>query len=104
MFEDDFTEMMVDEITWEQSSGLDANGMRAYGSGTTVKCRIEPKTRKTQDSTGADVVSHVTIYTFEAPQISPKDRITLPDGEQPPILVVRRPPDRDGAHHTEVLL
>ena len=103
-FEDDFLETMVDKITWEQFIGNDENAMPQFGRTQTLQCRISPKTRQVLDKDNREVVSHCTIYPAYSPDISPKDRITLPDGDQPPILRVERPPDRDGPHHTEVMI
>lgn len=103
-FEEDFLECMVDEIIWEPSTGNDANAMPTFGRAQTLQCRISPKTRQVLDKDNREVVSHCTIYPAYAPDISPNDRITLPNGDQPPILRVERPPDRDGAHHTEVMI
>jgi hypothetical protein len=104
MFEDDFLEMMVDSVTWEPFAGNDANGNRTYGTSQTLQCRISPKHRQTQTDGGAIAVSKSTIYFAGAPDISPKDRLTLPNGDQPPILTAGVIPDRDGAHHTEVTI
>ena len=105
MFEDDFLETMIDEVTWEPYAGVDANGNRTYGSATTLQCRIAPKTRQVQDVDGTILVSSSTIYTAGAPDISPKDKITLPDSDKPTVILrVNRSPDRDGPHHTEVII
>lgn len=102
MFEEEFLDTMVDEVTWEPSTGYDADGAPAFGTGVTIKCRVSPRARKVLDAHGTEVVSAAVIYTEEAPAVSPNDRITLPDGSQPVIIRVERPPDRDGAHHTEI--
>ena len=103
-FEDDFLECMVDEVAWEKFTGTDANSNRQYGPPKTLQCRVSPKTRQVLTADGASVVSHSTVYPAGSPDISTKDRITLPNGEQPPILRIERPPDRDGPHHTEVMI
>ncbi len=104
MFEDDFLECMVDEVTWEKATGTDANGRPTYGPAKTLQCRVSPKPRKVQNMKGDEVVSSATIYPAGSPDIQPEDRITLPNGEDPPIIRVERPPDTDGAHHTEILV
>ena len=102
MFEDEFLEMMTDTVTLERMTGVDADVMRVYGSATAYQCRISPKPQQILDTTGREVVSTATIHFARSPEIDPEDRITLPDGSQPQILRVARPPDRDGAHHTTV--
>jgi len=104
MFEEDFLECMVDEITVEAFTGFDEDGQPTFGPATTIQCRISPKQRQIQNVHGADVTSVASIYPAYAPTIDPLDRITLPNGEQPPILRVEVPPDTDGAHHTKVMI
>lgn len=104
MFEDDFLETMVDEIIWQKKVGYDSDGRPTFGAPTTLQCRISPKVRHILDVHGTDVVSHATIYPAYSPAIGVEDKITLPSGVTPLILRVERPPDRDGAHHTEVMV
>jgi hypothetical protein len=104
MFEDEFLEMMIDTVTLERRTGVDADGVVTYGPPSVLKCRISPKPKQILTMTGREVVSTATIHLVGAPEVSPEDRVTMPDGDQPPILRVARPPDRDGPHHTEIFV
>lgn len=99
-----FRDMMVQFIEWEPRTGLDQYGDAVYGSAVTVRCRVVEKQRMTRNVSGQEMVSTTTIYVLGTPGIDMEDRITLPDGTQPPILNVRMFPDENGPHHEEVYL
>lgn len=103
-FEDDFLDMMVDQIIWEKVLGTDEYGNFVYAAPVTIQCRIAPKATRFLTANGDEVLSKANIYTAGDYDIQGNDRITQPNGEADPVLRVSRPPDGDGAHHVEILV
>lgn len=99
-----FLDLMVHTITLERRTGLDEYGDPVFGSGITLRCRVVGQERFTRAVDGQEVVSTTTVYVIGDNGIKSVDRITLPDGTQPPILATRTFPDEFGTHHQEVLL
>ena len=103
-FEDDFLDVMVDTITWESVTGTDEYGNHAYADPVTIQCRVSPKAVQVLTPNGEEVVSKASIYTAGDVAIGAQDLITQSDGSVDPVIRVARPPDGDGAHHTEVFI
>lgn len=103
-FESDFLELMVDTLTYEHETGTRDGYAKATGFGApvTVTCRIVHSTRMVRADTGEEIVSRSHAYLAGAPGIRVNDRITMPDGSQPPVVAVERFPDTDGPHHEVV--
>jgi len=99
-----FADLMVHTITLERRVSVDQYGSATFGAGTHFKCRVVGQERFTRGAGGQEVVSTTTIYILGDNNIQSVDRITLPDGTQPPIIAVRTYPDEFGTHHQEVLL
>lgn len=103
-FEDDFLDVMVDEIIWEKMTGVDEYGNRLYAAPVRIKCRIEPSPQQFLTTHGNEVVSKAKIFTAGDYAVAADDKVTLPDGEADPVLRVARPPDGDGSHHVEITI
>lgn len=101
--EADFKELMTQTITIEAFAGNNAHGEPSYSS-TAVShtARVVGKTKMVRTAEGKEVVSTSQAYIYGSPGITPKDRITLPDGTQPVILHVASYPDENGDHHQVV--
>jgi hypothetical protein len=95
---------MHDEITWEPALTRDVHGQVAtYGPAVQLECRVTYRNRMTRDTTGTEKISTTTIYVAGAPGIDVADRITLPDGSQPPIITRKKFPHEDEMAHEEIL-
>lgn len=103
-FEDDFLEMMIDEITWEKATGTDEYGNATYAAPVKIQCRVSTKPTRVLTPSGDEIVSKATIYTAGDFDIEPDDRITQANGEADPVLRVSRPPDLDGKHHVGITI
>ena len=97
------TELMVDSITVAAVSAKDAYGKRTWGSATTLSnCRVQSGDHKILDSLGQEKVATGRVYIAGSPTLTLNDKITLPDGSQPPVLAIDRLGDENGSHHTVV--
>lgn len=103
-FDSDFLELMVDEVQLQPSTGHDVHGAATHGAATTWRCRVVYKDRIYRTITGDTVASFASVIFAGSPAVGTSDKITLPDGTSPPILLAKRFSDENGAHHTEVAL
>ena len=88
---------MTSTITVEPWTGQDVYGKATYGTAVSIAARISEKPSRVLDSAGQTVVTGATAWTDAANTvITSKDRVTLPDGSQPPLIAVHRMPDDIG--------
>ena len=78
--------LMLDAVTVEPRIGIDPYTQPLYGLGVAYQCRIEGAVRQIRMTDNTVKISNTTIYLAGDYGISPMDRVTLPDGTQPPIL------------------
>lgn len=94
-------EIMVDSITIAGVATKDAYGKRTWTSPTTItNCRVQTGNHKVIDSAGAEQVAVGKVYVPGSPTVTLYDKVTLPDGTQPPLLTIDRVGDEIGANHT----
>lgn len=103
-FDTAFLDLMPHSVTIESWLKDDAYGKPKFGYAVSRQCRVVAKPQVIRDKDGRERVSRARVFMGGAFGIDPKDRITLPDGTQPPILQVQKFPDEDGAHHEVVLV
>lgn len=94
---------MVDVVGLEAFLGVDAYGRPSYSAATVVLGRVEPTHRRVYNPDETYTVATSRVFLPETPVVSPRDRITLPDGSQPRILAVERQGDERGPHHQVVI-
>lgn len=97
-------DLMLDTITIEHKIGQDSNNKFSYGPPITgVQCQIVRSNKRVLDRTGREVTSRVQI-TLGRPEIEVQvdDRITLPDGSQPPIISIQAAKDETGPYWEEI--
>ena len=99
----DFADLMTSDVTVESLSSRDEYLQPTYGTAVSFKARVSFKERWIRRSDGSTVHSRGEVWLLGTPDIDPEDRITLPGGDQPPILEVMRPSDEGGIHHTKVI-
>ena len=109
-----FEDFMFEQVTHEQLlANSDGYGGKSYGSGRSIRCRIEQRSKLTRDAQGKEVVSNTTLLLKPVAEdgttivVGPSDRFTLPAGytpQQPPIISVERHNDEGSLHHWAVLL
>jgi len=98
-------DLLLQTITLERRTGLDQYGAHTYGTAESLAARVVNRLRMVRNVAGQEVTSNTTIWIIGNNDIKAVDRITLPDGTQPPIIDVLTYPDETGVtHHQEVLL
>jgi hypothetical protein len=109
-WETDFDEFMVHTVTHEPYLSQNDYGEEAYGPAVTIQARVVYKPELISTGAGEaasavrQVVSTALVYCSGVPAWGMRDRITLPDGSQPPIIQVRTYPDEDSDHHQVVVV
>lgn len=98
----DWEDMLINTCYHQALSSRDASGVPTYGTAATYKCRVVYKNARVVDSYGNEVVARGMIWFMGTPNIDPNDKITMPDGDAPPIISVERYTDEVGLHHTKV--
>lgn len=101
----DWLDMMPHSVTYEACLGHDDYGKPlAYDDAVTYSARVRYKSQRvTSRVSGQDTIAAGSVWIAGIIQgISPSDRLTLPDGTQPPILNWEVVPDEAGDHHTKV--
>lgn len=77
------------QLLIERWSGQDVYGQASYLPVIRCFCRVQNQQEIIRDQRGQEIVSKTNIYVDSAVVVGLKDRITLPDGTQPPILQVK---------------
>jgi hypothetical protein len=94
------TEIMIDTITVASVTAKTAYGVRTWGTATTISnCRVQTGSHKVLDSEGTEKVASGKVYVPGSPTITINDKLTLPNGSQPPIIKVVSVNDQSGANH-----
>lgn len=103
--------LMTDTISWSTSGATSQYGVPTWStSGTTMRARIVIKHGEVRDRGGAvrEAQGHLwcvqdsTHTNGQTMTPTPDDRVTLPDGSSPPVLLVETYPDDSGLHHHKV--
>jgi len=98
-------EMLGETITQRVYVSQDLEGAPTYGPPFTRPARVQWRPQRITIGTGEERVSRAKIFLEPTPGISPHDRLTLPDGTSPPLLLIY--PARDEASvldHYEVYI
>jgi len=112
-WETEFEEFMNDVVTREAFSGRNDYGEPSFSGSESIAARVVYKPQLV--ATGAseitsavqEVLSKANVYVGPDPVWSIQDRITLPDGSQPPIIAVQTYPDETSnpsIHHQVVVV
>jgi hypothetical protein len=97
------TDIMVDTITLAAVSAKDAYGKHTWSTAVTVaNCRVQTGNHKVVDATGVEAIAVGKVYVPGSPALSLFDKVTLPDGTQPPIITIDRVGDEIGSNHTVI--
>jgi hypothetical protein len=96
--------MLTQTITLEPYQSQDAYGTPQYGSPVTLAARVEYRPRRVLTSLGEERVSRGRVFVDgAAPAFDLRDRLTLPDGTRPALLVAAPVYDEQGVlDHWEV--
>lgn len=95
--------LMTDTVTLEPYSGQNSHAEPTFGAGVQYQARVVGRTRLVRDTDGQQVVSNQTVYLATIPAtLTTRDRITLPDGTQPLMMMIERVPDEHGAYYVAI--
>lgn len=98
-----FLDLMPSTVTVYAKTATDAYGKFTFsGTGTAVRCRIQPSDNVVTTADNRNVVSRGTIIFYGTPTITTDSKIVLPDNTIPLILTVQVHNDDTGTHHTTV--
>lgn len=101
----DFEELMDETVLLETVLTRDARSRPLTFAGPVAyPAHIERAEDVITDEAGPVWQRAATIFLGGAPDVTQDDRLTLPDGSQPPIERVTRQRDEDGGHHTAVTI
>jgi len=81
-------DMLGETITQRVYVSQDLAGAPTYGAPFTRPGRMEWKPQRIPMGTGEERVSRAKIFLEPTPSISVHDRLTLPDGTSPPLLLI----------------
>ena len=102
-FPADFSDLMTDVVKIEHQTGNNAYGEPTYANPIVAKCRIDYQTREVRQPDGLVRVASTSIHLAGLHDVAPQDRITLPDGRQPAIIMVMNYADDRGPLYQEIL-
>lgn len=98
-----FLDLMPTTVTVFDKTATDAYGKFTFsGTGTAVRCRLQPSDDVMTTMDNRNVVTKGTIIFYGTPTITTDSKIQLPDGTIPLIVSVRVHNDDTGTHHTTV--
>lgn len=109
-YESAFDEFFNKIVMREAYAGQNDFGEASYSSVEYIKARVVYKSRLVVTGAGdvssgvQEVVSKATVYCGMDPKWNQRDRITLPDGTTPLILIVETFPDETDDHHQRVVV
>ena len=98
-FEEEFADLMTDEVTIRPYLSQDAYGRPVYDDPVTYRARVVGRARRVTTLQGEDKVSTTTVVLLNSPGIDPRSELTLPPGfapPSPPILAILRDKDDRG--------
>jgi hypothetical protein len=100
---EDLLDMLPHKVRLESLMGGDLYNKPGYGNPVEVVARVVYEEQKTTDDTGQEIVARGKVYLGGVFGVTPKHRVTLPDGSQPPIVRVQKFPDETGDDHEVIL-
>lgn len=100
----EFLALMPSTVTISTRSGHSNYGEPSFGSGTSYRARVVNKSGFVRNAQGENVEVTSICWVASTGSIDISDRITLPDGTTPQIVMVERFPDGDGTHHHKLSL
>ena len=103
--EPEFLELMNDVIILEPATGQDAYSRRTYGPAQRIEnCHVQYRLEMMPTPSGQEVLKAASVYIPNALTVGLNDRLTLPSGATPKILMAGTVNDERGPHHTVVHL
>jgi hypothetical protein len=100
----EFWDCMNDTVVHYTMLSRNEYGQKTYNDGTTYpNCRVVYKHELVRGPDGNEIVAKGVIWFGYYVNINPdQDKIVLPDGTDPPILMIEKYPDELGSNHTKL--
>jgi hypothetical protein len=99
----DFLELMPHTIQYHVFVGRDSYAKPTYALPTSYRARVLYKQRFVQRPDGSMVLARGFAWLAADSFVSQsEDKLTLPDGSEPPILFAETVPDESGTHHVKI--
>lgn len=97
-------DLMLDEITLEHKTGVTDDNDFTYGQPQTLRCQVVRSAKRALDRAGREVTSRVQVILADPTvRVELDDRITLPNGDKPPIVQVNAASDETGPYYEEIM-
>jgi hypothetical protein len=101
--EPQFLALLTQTLTIEPFVGEDRYSKKTYGPAFTCPAWINPMPRRTTDKIQDTAWQITQAIVPDDVTITMQDRITMPDGSQPPLLEIAEGYDNNGLHHYELM-
>ena len=98
----DLKRLMPHTVGHTPVSSRDAYGKITYGTETEYQARVVYKNKQVRSSSGELVMAAGMVWFAAVIDISPEDKITLPDDSTPQVISVERFPDASGDRYTKI--
>ena len=99
-----FNELMPSTVSISTRTSHNNYGEATYGTAVTYRARVVNRSGWARNMAGENVEVRTVCWVASTGTISISDRITLPGGATPPIVLVESFPDDDGTHHHKLSL
>lgn len=100
----DFLALMPSTVSISTRASHNSYGEPSFGTATNYRARIVNAPGFVRDPFGESVLINTIVWVASTGTIDVSDRVALPDGTTPPIVLVERYPDGDGTHHHKLSL
>ena len=100
----EFLALMPSTISISTRTSHSNYGEATYGSAVTYRARVVDKSGWVRNAAGENVEVRTICWVASTGSIDISDRITLPGGATPPIVMGERFPDDQGSHHHKLSL
>lgn len=94
-------DLMNDTIVVNARNSIDKYGKRGFASsGTTyTNCRVQTGSKLIRDAAGKEVIENGRVYVLGQCNISIGDKVTLPSGNTPTVILIDDVSDEHGIDH-----
>lgn len=103
-FADQFAEIMNDTIVINAANSTDKYGKRGFATqGTSyTNCRVMTGQKLIKDAQGREVIENGRVIVLGQVAVNIGDKVTLPSGNTPTVILIDDVSDQSGTHHTVI--
>lgn len=98
----EFAEIMNETIVVNAANSVDKYGKRGFvNTGTSyTDCRVMTGIKLIKDAQGREVTETGRVLVLGTATVNIGDKVTLPSGKTPTVIMVNQINDETGVHHT----